>query len=181
MARIFFGLELPEAVRERLKLLQDLLGAQPDAVKWVEKRNLHLTLQFIGEAPEESVRKIVSDAARAAGAVSSFVLGISGAGAFPGPLRPRVLWAGVGEGEKQVRHLAGELSRCLGLVPDKPFSPHITLGRVREGRKVQISDALHRERDYHAGTVPVERFVCFGSTLTPKGPVYREIAGFYLR
>lgn len=181
MARIFFGLELPEAVRERLQLLQDLLGIQPEAVRWVEKHNLHLTLQFIGEVPEEGVRKIVSDATRAADAVSSFVLGISGVGAFPGPSRPRVLWAGVGEGEKQVRLLAGELSRCLGLVPDKPFSPHITLGRVREGCKVQISDALCRERDYSGGAVQVERFVCFGSTLTPKGPVYREIAGFYLR
>jgi 2'-5' RNA ligase len=181
MARIFFALTLPEAVRDRLERLQSRFGLAPGVVKWVEKRNLHLTLQFIGEVSEEKVLKMLGDAASAASMTDRFDLEIRGAGAFPGASRPRVLWAGVGGGENQTRLLAEELARRLGIVPDKPFSPHITLGRVREGCKVQISDALCRERDYCAGTVPVERLVCFESTLTPKGPVYREIAVFYLR
>ncbi|HAP31433.1 MAG TPA: RNA 2',3'-cyclic phosphodiesterase [Firmicutes bacterium] len=181
MSRIFFAIMLPGEVRERLALLQRALDLEPGAVKWVEKQNLHLTLQFIGEIPLEKIRPILDGAARTAAATAIFTLEVRGAGAFPGPLRPRVLWAGAGEGEKQTRQLAEELSRCIGIAPDKPFSPHITLGRVREGRTVRIGNALSRELSYSAGSVCVERFLCLESMLTARGPRYREIAVFKLK
>lgn len=181
MARIFFAIVLPDAVKERLERLKRLLDPAPGAVKWVEKQNLHLTLQFIGEISEDKLLQMLDLALHAAAAVLPFNLEVRGAGAFPGHSRPRVLWAGINKGETPAKHLASELSRHIGIAPDKPFSPHITLGRVREGRTARIDGALSRERDYSAGIVSVKHFVCMESTLTPGGPVYREIAAFNLK
>ena len=181
MARIFFAIVIPEEIREKLELLKDRLGVLPGAVKWVEKHNLHLTLQFIGETPDEKIQKLLDNAASAAEVAARFTIEIRGAGCFPSSSRPRVLWAGVDEGRNKVQLLAAELSHRTGLPPEKPFSPHVTLGRVHPGRTVHISNAMLSERDFYAGTWPVKSFVCMESTLTPKGPVYREIARLSLK
>lgn len=181
MARIFFAIVIPEEIKDKLELLQGRLVVEPGAVKWVEKQNLHLTLQFIGETPDGQIQKFLDDAASVAETVSRFTIKIRGFGSFPSTFRPRVLWAGVDEGKEKVQQLAAELSKRTGIQTEKPFSPHVTLGRVHQGRTVRISNAMLSERDFYAGAVSVEGFVCMESTLTPKGPVYREIARFSLK
>src|SRR5215470_17261032 len=119
--RLFFALQLPENVRERLAPLV------PKADQ------LHFTLAFLGETGK------LDDAIAAAQTVNapSFDLAIAGRGAFPNERRPRVLWLGVSDGAQPLCDVAGQLCTALRgrgfALEDRPFKPHLTIGRVKPG------------------------------------------------
>ncbi len=179
MARLFFAIIPPRAVRERLAAAQLRLDLVPGAVKWVEQENLHLTLLFIGETPQERLAGLSAAAEKTAGEVTAFTVEIAGLNAFPGRNRPRVIFAGVGRGERELHFLAGRLAFNLGIRPDKPFRAHFTLGRVRDGRQAPPLPEAAPEI-LVSSVFPVESFYCLESTLTPRGPVYKKRAEFIL-
>ncbi len=181
MPRIFFALTLPGEIKAKLHRLQLSFAENTLDVKWVEQENIHLTLQFLGEVPAGRIQTVISGAARAAEQFKPFLLEIKGTGAFPDPRRPRVLWAGVGSGAREAGSLAAILAECIGIKHDKPFSPHITVGRVREGRHVHLDWTLASLRNFNAGVIAINSFSCLESTLTPRGPVYRERSRFILQ
>ena len=97
--------------------------------------NIHITLKFFGNITEEQVTDLSEAVTALAANQEPFTLTVTDAGAFPSPKSPRVVWLGVG-GELDV---AQEFYRrleiafaALGFPPeDRPFSPHLTLGRVK--------------------------------------------------
>jgi RNA 2',3'-cyclic 3'-phosphodiesterase len=131
--RLFFALPLPAEVKERLRpSLEAARNAGGEGVGFTRVSQIHFTLAFLGEQPS-------ADAALSAGEAlrdhEAFELAIGGAGAFPNTARPRVLWLGVTEGAAQLIVAAQRLRRALqsgGLaVEERPFRPHLTVGRVR--------------------------------------------------
>ena len=107
-------------------------------VRWVRMDGLHLTLRFLGSIEEELLAGIVGRLKKVAARHAPFEAQVRGLGAFPDGQHPRVLWAGV-EGEAVVK-LQRDVEAAvveLGFAPEnveKPFHPHITLGRVKESR-----------------------------------------------
>ena len=97
----------------------------------------HLTLRFLGEVPESSLVMLEEPLRRAVVELPGFEIVVEGVGAFPSADRPRVVWRGVGKGEEPLRRLAAavrEAVHSVGLPEDSlPFSPHVTLFRVRSG------------------------------------------------
>jgi 2'-5' RNA ligase len=131
--RLFFALPLPAEVKERLRpSLEAARQAGGEGVGFTRIAQIHFTLAFLGEQRS-------ADAALAAGAVLSdneaFEMTIGGAGAFPNTARPRVLWLGVAEGAAQLVVAAERLRRALQAggfaLEERPFRPHLTVGRVR--------------------------------------------------
>lgn len=179
MPRIFFAVDLPDKVKDAVLNLQCGIKAETGAVKWVERKNLHITLQFIGEVDEAQAAAIVAWAREAAAGLAPFEMGIGGFGAFPSTARPRVYWAGITKGKEELARLASALSSAIGIKPDKPFSPHITVGRVREGRTGPAVSGVGL-LGFTAGSVYVDRFHCIESTLTKQGPLYRKRDTFLL-
>jgi 2'-5' RNA ligase len=183
--RLFVALEPPDPVRRRLAALADELrragGRAGEEIRWVPPANVHLTLQFLGAVPEERVPGVeaaLRDAAREARPLS---LAVRGVGGFPNARRPRVVWAGL-EGDLAplaafVAGLGARLAK-LGFPPeDRPFSPHLTLGRARDRRGAPgLAGALagvsqEAPAPWRAGEV-----VLFESHLSPRGPRYEAIA-----
>ena len=118
--------------------------------------------------------------ARAVTGVAPFALAIEGLGAFPNPARARVVWAGIGDGAATLGALAGRVDHELaatGFPPeDRPFSPHVTLGRVREPkRNERLAEGLARERAGF-GAVRVDRVTLMRSALSPLGARYSELS-----
>ncbi|MDW7651866.1 MAG: RNA 2',3'-cyclic phosphodiesterase [Bacillota bacterium] len=181
MPRLFFAVELPPAVKESVLDLRQYVQAKPHAVKWVAQKNLHLTLLFIGEVQEDKLPQLLDSANRAAKRCRPFDLAIQGTGVFPGPARPRILWAGVAAGALQLTILADELSAVLGIAQDKAYTPHLTLGRIREGHRIDTSVFLRRGASFRADTIQIDSFCCLESTLTPQGPVYKPLRKFSLQ
>lgn len=131
--RLFFSVQIPPDAKERLRpSLEAARNAGGEGVGFTRIAQIHFTLAFLGEQPS-------ADAALAAGEVlrdnEAFELAIGGAGAFPNTSRPRVLWLGVTEGAAQLVVAADQLRRALRTggfaLEERPFRPHLTVGRVR--------------------------------------------------
>lgn len=183
--RAFIALPLPDEVRDVLIEVRNRLEAESErnAVRWVGPDNLHLTLKFLGATPEERLPAIAATLETAASSVRPPSLRLGPLGAFPSPNRPRVFWAGL-EGDVQaIGSFYAELEQGLAkldIPPDaRPFSPHITLGRAREGAPppaLQRLGVLLPELQPPALVFNVREVVLFGSILRPGGPLYTRLA-----
>ncbi len=109
-----------------------------------EPRNIHLTLKFLGDVPDDDLKRAMQALGRAREGRERFWVATSGFGAFPSEHKARVLWAGVGEGSERLRDLAGDAQHVLeeaGFGREaRPYVPHLTLGRARK-RPVEFDPA----------------------------------------
>lgn len=166
------------------ELVRHLARSQAD-VKWVEEENFHLTLKFLGEVDPGRLGEVAGALRSAVREVPAFRFQATGTGAFPSPRRARVIWVGVGEGTSQLRHLAArvdaELAR-LGFPPEeRPFTPHLTLGRVRSPRGLDELARLLEGARFPALEVTVDGIVLFQSVLGRAGPLYTALNRFPLQ
>ncbi|MBI3615216.1 MAG: RNA 2',3'-cyclic phosphodiesterase [Candidatus Omnitrophica bacterium] len=195
MIRAFIAVELPEALRQEVAAFQSELKSSGADVKWVELENLHLTLKFLGNIEEAQVPVLKEALAAPARGFPSFTFHLEGIGAFPRTTSPRVVWVGVSEGKEKLVELAKTVERtCSGLgfpAEERPFSAHLTIGRVRSQERLAAAGGS-RTRRFSAlaslikrlqvaeslGKTPAsgEKIVLFQSVLSPKGPLYTPLA-----
>jgi 2'-5' RNA ligase len=181
--RIFIAIELNEEMHNKLAAIQSKLKPAGADVKWVEPQNIHLTLKFLGETPPEKIEKIKNTLDAIAANTNTFNISLSQIGAFPNINSPRVIWVGIKDvgAPCNVTLLASEIENELAKLgfpkEDRPFSAHLTLGRVRspkdrERLKEQITSSATLWRDF---AMTVSTITLFQSTLTPKGPIYTAL------
>ena len=180
--RSFVAIGIGADVRRRLAEAHEQLKSANASVRWVPAENLHLTVKFLGDIAEERAPDVLDALGRAAEGIQPFVMSVRGLGAFPDLRRPRVVWAGVGEGGER----AGELARAverelepLGFEPEKRgFSAHITLGRVKSFVGISALCGLIAEQaDAEFGSVQVDEMALMRSDLRPSGAVYSVLGG----
>lgn len=181
MPRTFIAVELDDAVRSRAEELIGILRAAEADVKWVESRNLHLTLQFLGEVPEQNIAAVCKAVEQGAAQVQPFDLEVGGAGAFPNSNRPRTLWIGAKAGSKEMAELhdyvALELADLNYQDEDRKFQTHLTIGRTRSGKNVaSLGQLLKQHADCQAGLMRVEKVTVFSSRLQQGGPIYEVLS-----
>jgi len=180
--RTFVAVEINTAVREQTEQLIKRLQTAPVDVKWVEPRNLHLTLKFLGDVAAEETVRVCHAVARTAEQVAPFELELCGAGAFPNAQRPRTLWLGTGSGRELLETLHQRLESALRKLgfrrESRRFHAHLTLGRVRHGgpRTAELGELLRQYADYAAGRTTIRELVTFSSQLGRAGPTY-EVLG----
>jgi 2'-5' RNA ligase len=172
--RCFIAILLSDEIKEKAVEIQSRLRKANADVKWVERENLHITLRFLGEIEEAKVEKVKRLMEEVAGRFSPQKLVFKGVGAFPDLRRPRVVWIG-GEGDS-LSKIAEELERGIreiGIPPEKPFSFHLTLGRVRSPRNLgQLTRLMGEVGDVHIGEMTAEKITLMRSILLPQGPQY---------
>jgi 2'-5' RNA ligase len=138
--RLFYAIEFPDDVRSRLSLAGAQLAALASQGRWTRPDNLHLTLQFIGDCPDEWLGRLGDILSLAAGNCPPFTMQIGGCGTF-GRLGD-ILWIGVAP-HPLLQQMAGDIASQLqgqGLpYEQRPYSPHITIGR-----QVRIDSAALR-------------------------------------
>jgi 2'-5' RNA ligase len=177
--RLFFGVPVDEAVRERVAELQQRLKAGAGKVSWEQPAKFHFTLRFLGEMPEERVPKVAEAADGVWAAARPGQVVLRGIGAFPTPRSPRVIWVGVGKGAEVIGGLEQALSAALEEAIRFPrekrgYAPHLTIGRVRVPRRDPgLEAAIAELADAEAGQFDVSQFVLYQSILGPGGSVYR--------
>jgi 2'-5' RNA ligase len=154
-------------------------------VKWVGNHQLHLTLQFLGDVDIGLFPKLAGGLKGAFRDMSPFEVVVTGVGAFPTQVKPRVIWAGFKTGAdnlKTLQSLVLGVTEPLGFPrEERPFSPHVTLGRVKEGgRPAPITDELASMLQAEVGRCQIDMVVLMTSDLRPEGPVYSTIDSFPL-
>jgi len=181
--RTFIALSLPPAVQRGLAQLQERFKRERPPVRWVAPDKIHVTLAFLGEIPAERVEVAGACAARAAAGLAPFEIEAVGAGVFPNPNRPRVVWVGIAGELEALRRLHARLEDDLAAhgfpKEGRPFSPHLTLGRVRDRAAPPEVRALGKAVTTLAvpslGRWHVEHILVIRSDLRPEGPTYTPL------
>ena len=137
--RLFVAVPLPPPALETAAGLLRAVRPLEWPVRWVRDDGLHLTLKFFGEVTSDRVEAIEEMVQFATAGMAPMELSLSGAGAFPSARRPRVLRLEISAGP-DLELLQDRLERGgeqIGFAPEgRPFRPHITLGRVKEGQRL---------------------------------------------
>ncbi len=179
MMRLFIALPLGPQAEAYLGEVAGLLKQKGGAVKWVDARNIHLTVRFLGDTEEAHVHALKELLDTVAGRYSPVEATIDRLGAFPNLRRPRVFWVGLRDGLDVLENLATEVEqgvRRLGFDPEqKRFKPHLTLGRVRKNQGLDSLTAFIGSFEFVETPLRLDRLVLFKSTLTPRGPIYDRL------
>ena len=184
--RVFIALDLPAEAKQCLDgIIQKLRADLPGGVRWVDPLAIHLTVKFLGDIDPSLVADLLEAMKSVAQATPGerFSLRLSGLGLFPNPAQPRVLWVGLDGDLDALRALQEKTEVAmsgLGFAREgRPFSPHLTLGRVRGGVS---ADLRRRVGSTLAGTDmedgepwEPEPVHLIQSTLTPQGAVYTDL------
>ena len=179
--RSFVAIELPEEAKKGLaRLRKQLERDEHKFVKWVDPGGIHLTLKFLGNIPSKRVTEITEAMGKAVQGISPFRLEVSGLGAFPSLKQARVLWVGIGGELDQLSTLQQNIDSVLAALgfarEERPFVPHLTLARVREGASLperrsfgELVGSAAFEDKY---PIEVEAVRLMRSQLTPAGALY---------
>ena len=179
--RAFIAIDLSPAVRRRLQEVNEELKRRLEGVpvRWVPVENIHLTLKFLGDVSQENLEVLKKVLRIEAGNQHPFNVSVAELGAFPSPRRPRVIWVGVAAPPDLAaiqRQVEAETSR-IGYSPeDRPFSPHLTLGRVSRNATYQDTHRIGEVLGAYAigllGTTQVQAINLYKSDLKPGGAIY---------
>ena len=180
--RAFIAIEISEEQKAALGRIEERLRYAGADVKWVRPEIAHLTLKFLGEIDEKRAADVASKLDAAVASSGAFDLMLKDIGAFPSVDRARVIWVGLGMGAAKAAGLAARIDSALMDIgfarEERPFSQHLTIGRVRSGlnrealaEKIRSSSAEIPSASPHKVTA----VILFRSTLTPQGPVYARI------
>jgi 2'-5' RNA ligase len=184
VTRTFVALMIPPEWRDYLAALTRGLAAETRGISWVKPENLHMTLRFLGDLDDEGVRRVSDSVASSAGPETAPRARIGPIGGFPNLTRPRVIWAGLAEGAEDVSALARVVNDALqrdGFGPlDKPFRPHLTLARVREGSKGGNA-AQDATLPFPPPAAALDRVCVMKSELHPAGARYTALTEIRLR
>jgi 2'-5' RNA ligase len=178
--RLFVAIELEDEVRSALAALGAAIGRSCEGVRWIPTEQVHLTVRFLGEVPDGEVNGVAGAVARAATRAEPFTFELADCGCFPprGPVR--IVWAGVREPSGALSGLVEAVNSELekeGFERERrPFSPHITIGRVREDRSGGRVRAAAGGETFGPVEQPVQIVTLMQSVLSPKGPTYTRIS-----
>ena len=188
--RAFIAIELPNSVKSALSQLQDSLK-QGDhaAVKWVNPDGIHLTLKFLGNIASGAIpelTKAISDAARG---IAPLRLGLTQLGVFPNLRAPRAVWVGLGGEIATLSVIQENIESALiplGFPPERrAFSPHLTLGRVREraspAEQRRLGAAVASLKTDTRLSFTVDSLSLMRSRLTREGAFYSRLSSVALQ
>jgi RNA 2',3'-cyclic 3'-phosphodiesterase len=177
--RLFIASPLTSEIEQMLAEIIFNLKQNRGRVRWVDAKNIHLTLKFLGDTEEnkvEAIKKAIKDVSSRHQKIDSV---IDKVGVFPNINRPRVIWAGLSENIEQLKALADETEDAmaeLGFEKEKrPFKSHLTLGRVKDDSGLyELKEAI---KSYKIEPQPLifDKIILFKSTLTPAGAIYDRL------
>ncbi len=183
LLRAFIAIEIPAEIQQKIHREVTTFRKGIDAlVRWVPPQNMHLTLKFLGDISPNSLDFLRQMLRTEAENVPSFEIHLAGLGAFPNLKRPRVLYIGIQAPAALDTLQRGieSASRRLGYeAEERPFSAHLTLGRVKQNvsavEQQQIRRAVESTQVDLLGTTRVDSVHLYKSELNPGGSVYTRL------
>lgn len=190
MKRLFLAVDLSIQVVERLVMLQDAMATRlrdrPDVeVRWVDAPLIHVTLKYLGEAPDTMVPELTRKLEALVRPLFPFEVQCRGFGAGPEPGRARLLHTELDHNGAEVMGLLRQaIERDLDAIgfpaERRPYHPRITLGRLRAPRAVDLATLVDEFAEIHIGSSYIRDIALFEAELTRNGPVYRVLNRFPL-
>lgn len=184
--RAFIAVELPADVQAQLdSVIQRLRAARAAAVRWVPVSNIHLTLKFLGDSDPADLTRLGGLLEGIAARCRPAELVVGGLGCFPNNRQPRVIWVGmqIPPQIKEMQQSTEAAAQRIGYArEERPFSPHLTLGRVQKNASreevAQIAGALSAVTVGELGRFEAGGITLFRSDLRPTGSIYTPLGHF---
>ena len=181
--RLFFALDIDETARGKIVAAADKLRSTPGRISWTKARNLHVTMNFLGDVPDKRVDELC-DLAREtvtawSGGRGEVAFSLGPLICFP-PNKPlRMIWAPVSQGADLLASMHEAMNQALQTGgwrnEDRPFTGHVTVARIKTA---ELSDVLARLPDDQPGAITAKELTLYQSQLTRTGPIYRRLMGF---
>jgi 2'-5' RNA ligase len=182
--RAFLAIDPPEEVLREIDSLQGRLRTLISGdIRWVRPEGIHLTLKFFGDVTGADAETIAAVTREVALVEKPFSLVVGGAGVFPDPRRPRVLWLGMSGDLERLLLFQTRLDQALRLIgfprEERPFRPHLTLARIKDSRSLAgLGRALEKGEQYQAGRFAAAGLSLMQSELKTGGAVYKQLQWF---
>ncbi len=184
--RTFIAIPVSEEGREAVSRIEEDLGSVGADVKWVEPRNIHITVKFLGNVETRRISDLSAALTGSLKGTKSFEITLAGMGTFPpGKRNVRVVWIGITEGKEHLVEAAARVEEACATQgfakEDRPFSPHLTIGRVRR-ESGPLADLARQvaNLEFNPLKVRIDRVNLMRSELSPKGPTYTVLESFAL-
>ena len=184
--RTFIGFELPEKIRSFISSIQEDLKSNGLDVRWVQPKNIHLTLKFLGNINKDDTQKVGEAIFKSAADYAPISLTAKGIGAFPGINRPRVLWIGI-RGQIDVliqlqKSLDDQLEQIGFPKENRPFKGHLTLARVKgQINRAKLINAIKKYGEFEPKSFIADNIILFKSDLKSTGAVYTKLNSLSLK
>jgi len=180
--RTFIAIDLPAHLLEQINQLQkDLIPFTNLLLKWTKPENIHLTLKFLGDVERCKLDEVYKAIREIAYTEVPFTLFINGFGVFPNLKQPRIVWVGIERCESlnNIVHHIEEKLLSLGFESEnRPFNPHLTVGRIKHycsaKESLYLSDVLDSAKIIK-GSFSVTEIILYQSNLKPGGPIYSRL------
>ena len=182
MKRTFLAIPIPvgEDYPVLVQRLQRNLEHERRNINWCKTNQIHLTLKFVGDTPEEDVPKIIDACQQVAKNHQPFTLDFNRTGIFGSNHSPRVLWLGMKDEPKALYDLEADVLDAfdsLGYLRDRQnFVPHLTVCRIKQLIDKpffqQIYQGIEQKTYLHAD---VKEIVYLQSFLQPTGAYYKAL------
>jgi 2'-5' RNA ligase len=174
--RTFICIDIPESVKQRIGALQQSLKKIDARASWVKPGNIHLTLKFLGDVERSRLDRVRDAVERATGSTSPFQVEVGGAGCFPSPRSPRVLWVGLTGMPEPLTRLHKSIEDALareGFPREaKRYSPHLTIARPRAPQEAsKLAEALI-SAGFEPESFEAREVIVMRSDLHPQGSIY---------
>ena len=170
LSRLFVSIDPPKSVRDILVALDPHIRG----VRWTNGDQLHLTLGFFPDVPENSEAALREKLDLIE--FRAFFLPVQGIGTFPPKGMAKIIWIGIGGGHPhlfQLHKRVQEAALAARIEPElRPWHPHITLARCRDVPAGELRKFLKSNVDFDAGMFRVDAFHLYCSQLTPAGPIH---------
>lgn len=189
LLRAFIAVEIPAEIQQNVdRETANLRKILDPLVRWVPAENMHLTLKFLGDVSPSNVEFLMQMLRNEADTVPCFHIHLTGLGAFPSLRRPRVIYIGIQAPAALDTLQRGieSASHRLGYESDeRPFSAHLTLGRVKQNVGAADQQKIRRTIEGTQvdllGTARVDSVHLFKSELKPSGSVYTRLYSALLK
>jgi 2'-5' RNA ligase len=188
--RSFIAIEIPDELKTVFTRLQDRLKlGKHTSVKWVNPRSMHLTLKFLGNIDKDRINSIVSVMEAVVQGIAPFRIEVNELGGFPNLRRVQVVWVGIGGEMDKISRLQQQIESGLFhlgfAVESRPFTPHLTLARLRERASLEERQSLGQliaDSGFKGGyTINVEAISLMMSRLSREGAIYKQISSTQLK
>jgi RNA 2',3'-cyclic 3'-phosphodiesterase len=184
MKRIFIAVKVnpEETFLKMISYFKSVLNSEN--IKWINPENIHITLAFLGDTEDELIKDISSMLNKVCGNSGYFDLTIRGTGVFRNINDPRIIWTNIDHSEK-INALTDKILTGLAnlniKLEDKPFKPHITIGRMKHlNNKGTFKKLTEQYQNTELQKLQVTEVVLYESILLPQGPKYIPIGRYKL-
>lgn len=184
--RTFIAIHLSNVIKQRLCDAQQLFAGVEGKIAWTRPSQMHLTVKFLGDVPNDSLEKLGKLITFATLGMAPFTMRVRGLGAF-GPLgrQLRTIFASIATPPRELTTLYQRLNNAFAdlniAAEERPFTPHITLARITTIAHADICrEIINDHASLEIGPQKVEAISLMRSDLGPAGSVYSELQRFDL-